>query len=88
MNLNVWEQRAFWRKFPTVSRHAAPIVAMPKKDGMFCICGEYKVTINEDVAVDQYRLPNSEELFTALARFSVFPNWISHRLTSSYILLS
>ena len=46
---------------------AAPIVPVPKKNGCFRICGDYKVTINQALDVDQYPLPKPEELFTALA---------------------
>ena len=38
------------------SEWAAPIVAVPKKDGIFRICGDYKVTMNQTLAVDQYPL--------------------------------
>ena len=48
------------------SEWAAPIVAVPKKDGSFCICGDYKVTVNQALAVDQYPLPKPEDLFTSL----------------------
>ena len=41
------------------SQRAAPIVAVPKKDGRFRICGDYKVTINQYLDVDQYPLPKS-----------------------------
>ena len=44
----------------------APIVAVPKNDGGFCICGDYKVTVNEALDGYQYPLPNSSELFAAL----------------------
>ena len=33
------------------SEWAAPIVAVPKKDGRFRICGDYKVTVNPVMAV-------------------------------------
>ena len=37
------------------------------KDGRFCICGDYKVTINAMLDVDQHPLPKPEELFATLA---------------------
>ena len=46
---------------------AAPIVPVPKKDGRFCICGDYKVTVNQVLAVEQYPLPTPEELFATIA---------------------
>ena len=56
----------------THSQWAAPIVAVPKKDGKFRICGDYKVTINQALAVDEYPLPTPEELFSTLAGGKVF----------------
>ena len=35
---------------------------MPKKDETFHICGDYKVTVNQNLNVDQYPLPKPEEL--------------------------
>ena len=51
---------------------AAPIVAVPKKDGRFRLCGDYKVTISQVLKVDQYPLPNPEELFATLANGTLF----------------
>lgn len=54
------------------SEWAAPIVAVPKKDGIFRICGDYKVTMNQALAVDQYPLPKPDDLFATLAGGKVF----------------
>ena len=51
----------------THAERAAPIVAVPKKDGRPRICGDYKVTINPVLEIDQHPLPWSEELFAILS---------------------
>ena len=49
------------------SEWAAPIVLVPKKDGKFHICGDYKVTVNPVLEVDQHPLPLPEEIFASLS---------------------
>ena len=51
---------------------AAPIVAVPKKDGKLCLCGDYKVTINPVLEVDQYPLPKSDDLLATLSGGKIF----------------
>ena len=67
----------------TRSNWAAPIVAVSKKDGGFCICGDYKVMVNWALDID---LLNPSELFATLADGKTFtklniiapskPQWI------------
>ena len=45
---------------------AAPIVPIPKKDGTIRICGDFKVTVNPYLDVDQHPLPKPTELFACL----------------------
>ena len=48
------------------STWAAPIVPVPKSDGTIRICGNYKLTINPQLNVDQYPLPKPSDLMASL----------------------
>ena len=54
------------------SQWATPIVPVPKKDGKFRICGDYKVTVNQALSVEEYPLPTPEELFSTLSSGKIF----------------
>ena len=54
------------------SQWATPIVPVPKNDEKFCICGDYKVTLNQVLLVEEYPLPTPEELFSTLAGGKIF----------------
>ena len=53
---------------------AAPIVPVPKRDGKFRICGDYKVTVNPHLDIEQYPLPKPQDLFVSLAGGQKFTN--------------
>ena len=55
------EERSDW---------AAPIVVVPKKDKAVRLCGDYKVTVNRCILLEEYPLPNV--LFATLAGGTVF----------------
>ena len=51
---------------------ASPIVVVPKADNTVRICGDYKSTINKSVEDEQYVLPTTQDLYTALVGSKVF----------------
>ena len=57
---------------------AAPIVAVPKKDGGFRISGNYYVMVNGALDCEQYRFPNPSELFVSLAGGKTFTRLTYH----------
>ena len=49
------------------SEWAAPIVPVPKQQGIIRLCGDYKVTIYPQLEVDQYPLPKPDNIFATLS---------------------
>eukprot|EP00118_Oscarella_pearsei_P019665 m.210272 g.210272 ORF g.210272 m.210272 type:complete len:329 (+) comp39743_c0_seq9:1996-2982(+) len=70
-DLERMEKVGILEKIPT-SRWASPIVPIPKADGSLRICGDYKITVNRELEVDQYPLPKPDDLFATLAGGTVF----------------
>lgn len=54
------------------SQWASPIVDAPKADDTVRICGDYKSTINQSIKDEQYVLPTTQDLYTALVGSKVF----------------
>ncbi|TMS33249.1 hypothetical protein L596_001009 [Steinernema carpocapsae] len=50
---------------PLSNSEATPLVIVPKKDGKVRVCADFKVTVNPQLAIDQYPLPKPDELFQA-----------------------
>ena len=51
----------------THSEWATPLVAVPKPDGRVRLCGDFKVTVDQSLSIDQYPLPKADDIFDALA---------------------
>ncbi|XP_054707489.1 uncharacterized protein K02A2.6-like [Uloborus diversus] len=51
---------------------ATPIVPVVKQNGKLRICGDYKVTINPGLNIEQYPLPRIEDIFANLAGGETF----------------
>ena len=49
-----------------------PIVPVLKRDGSVRICGDYKVTVNQEAKPDSHPLPKIDDMFTALTGGKVF----------------
>ncbi|KAF2902442.1 hypothetical protein ILUMI_03744 [Ignelater luminosus] len=54
------------------SEWGTPIVPVIKEDGTVRICGDFKVTLNPHIEVDQYPIPRIDELFVKLQGGSHF----------------
>lgn len=54
------------------SEWAAPVVPVVKRDGKICLCGNYKVTVNQATNTDIYPLPRIEEVLATLSGGKLF----------------
>ena len=54
------------------SRWVTPIVPIPNRDETFHICGDFKVTLNPVLQVDQHPIPKPENIFMSLVGEKLF----------------
>lgn len=54
------------------SRWATPIVPVLKKNNQVRICGDFSVTLNSNLIVDEHPLPTTDELFYSMERCTIF----------------
>lgn len=54
------------------SEWATPIVPVIKKNGQIHICGDFSVTLNAQLIVDDHPLPTADELFASMAGGVIF----------------
>jgi hypothetical protein len=53
-----------------MSDWASPIVPVLKKDGPVRICGDFKVTANQVLQVDQFPFPRIDDIFCDTSKWS------------------
>ena len=63
---------------------AAPIVPVPMKNGTVRICGDYKMTVNQCLKVDQYPPPKPKDFLATFANGKHFWNWNFHKRTNRH----
>ena len=51
---------------------ATSVVPIPKPDGTVRLCGDFKITANLVLYIDQHPIPKAEDLFATLARGKKF----------------
>lgn len=54
------------------SEWATPIVVVRKPNNTIRMCADYKVTLNQVLQTEHYKLPTTEELFSHLAKGKIF----------------
>ena len=54
------------------SEYATPIVPILKKNNRVRICGDFSVTVNPQIQIDEHPLPPIDELFSSMAGGVIF----------------
>ena len=61
------------------SEWATPVVPVVKKNGKVRLCGDFKVTLNPQLMVDQYPLPRIKDILASLAEGEKFTKLDLHQ---------
>ena len=62
-----------WSDIPRdLERMGHPISGSSKGDGRVRLCGDFKVSVNPALKIDQYPLPKVEDMFATLGKSTVF----------------
>ena len=59
------------------SEWAVPIIPIMKQDGSIRLCGNYKVTVNRVLTLDNYPLPQIEDILAALQGGKLFSKLVT-----------
>lgn len=54
------------------AEYATPVVPILKKDGSVRLCGDFSVTVNPQLRIEEYHLPTTDELLSDIAGCEVF----------------
>ena len=82
LSLSGWRRKGSLSWFSNQKR-ASPVVTVTKADGSIRLCGDYKRTLNPACVIDQYALPQVDDIF---ARFSSCQQFTQINLTQAYLL--
>ena len=67
-----WKSKVLSPHAVSHSQWSSPIITIPEKDGRFRRFGDYKVTLNQVLDMDEYPLPIPEELSSTLSGRKIF----------------
>ena len=67
--LNQWEKMDIIKKVKvdeTTPKYATPLVVVPKPNGKVRLCGDFKVSLNPHLIVDEHPLPKTEDILATI----------------------
>ncbi|PAV71140.1 hypothetical protein WR25_07338 [Diploscapter pachys] len=66
MAIDEMVKKGIWEKVNHPKEFVTPLVIVPKTNGSVRICGDFKVTVNPYLDIDQHPLPKPDDVFHAL----------------------